>query len=256
PEDENADWNYGYKQNIDKNGKISIDTIIVNDAYAENNPLWIINSSTIHYDDLPKFSNGEFVKGNTLFACDMNKEQLLDDSHLKTKAIGDKVYTVYIGSFMADKQYDSVFRGGSDFVLQMGQAQNFSITAENLTSLDMHVSFSRIHRSRKDIKKKRWTTVNTILVSDWLPEENNAAFMIHEDDGGGTKRWDADISVSLGDKNYGTKVSIPYGKKDELIHKIVYSRNFIFSSNNSEGTVHHASGVHFTLPYRIGRVVE
>ena len=52
--------------------------------------------------------------------------------------------------------------------------------------------------------------------------------MIHENDGGGPRSWDADISVSFGGKNYGAKVSIPYGKDDELIHQMTYSRNFFY----------------------------
>lgn len=81
---------------------------------------------------------------------------------------------------MASKHYDSVFRGGSDFVIQMGQAQDYNITEENLSSLNMRVNLYKVHRSRKDIKNKRWKTLDYILTSDWLPEENDAAFMIHD----------------------------------------------------------------------------
>lgn len=249
PENEDQEWNYAYKRNGDK-----IDTIIVNEEYMEKNPVWIINKSDISYEDLPNFSLKQKNKNNVLFLSKSNEK--IDNLHYTTRAAGEPVYTVYLGQFMAEKQYDKVWSGGSEFAIQMGAIENMQIESiQQLSSTNPQVTYLRITRSRKDIKKKRWITLNSVLSSDWYPNENNAAFMIHEEDQGKDINWEAELSIKIKGKDFGFKAKLPFGSHDDLIYKTVYKRTFVFSTNNNEGnnwTVHKVNGVSWTLPYKIG----
>lgn len=251
PEDEDQEWNYAYKKNGDK-----IDTIIVNEEYMEKNPVWIINKSDISYEDLPNLSLKQNVKNNVLFLSETNENKNIDNLPYITRATGEPVYTVYLGQFMAEKQYDKIWSGGSEFAIQMGAIENMQIESiEQLKSANPQVTYLRITRSRKDIKKKRWITLNSVLSSDWYPNENNAAFMIHEEDQGKNINWEADLSIKIKGKDFGFKAKLPFGSHDDLVYRTVYKRTFVFSTNNKEGnnwTVHKANGVSWTLPYKIG----
>lgn len=79
--------------------------------------------------------------------------------------------------------------------------------------------------------------------------------MLHEEDSGEKSTWEADLSLKINDKDYGFKAKLPFQNHDELIYKIVYSRNFMFSTNNNRNgswTEHTSGGVHWTMPYEVG----
>lgn len=249
PEDNSQLWNYGFKQT--DNG---IETIIVDEEYMENNPVWIINKADIPYDELPNFNNNEFSKGGIYYCPEKALTSAQNTtSGNETRAAGTPVYTVYLGKFMSDKNYDSVWNGGSEFAIQMGAIENMVITSqEQLKSVDPSVTYIRITRSRKDIKNKRWKESNSVLSSDWHQNENNAGFCIYEEDQGGTKYWEMSLSTKIKGIDIPFTLKMPYGSGDDLIYKVVYSRNFMFSTNNSDGTIHSAGGVYWTMPYKVG----
>lgn len=251
PEDKTKESNIGYKQVIQNDGSIKIETIIIDEEYAENNPVWVINYNETAYDEYPAFAKGETVNKNIAY-------NTANVDITNTRAVGDPVYTVNLGKFMSSKNYDSWFDGGSEFEIQMGALDVFTIaSASDLSINNVKVTSVRVNRSRKDIKKKRWATMNSVLTSNWLKEENNAGFMIHERDQGGTKNWETDLSVKWAGKDYSFKAKIPYGSGDDIIYRTTYSRNFIFSTNNKTGSdwrEHTSGGVNWTLPYQIGRV--
>ncbi len=82
--------------------------------------------------------------------------------------------------------------------------------------------------------------------------KNNAGFCIYEEDQGGTKYWEMSLSTKIKGIDIPFTLKMPYGSGDDLIYKVVYSRNFMFSTNNSEGTIHSAGGVYWTMPYKVG----
>lgn len=255
PEDNSQLWNYGYRQTEE-----GVETIIVNEEFMEKNPVWIINKADIPYDELPNFNNNECSK-NGIYYCPQNvtPSKISTSNSNETRAGGTPVYTVYLGKFMSEKNYDSVWNGGSEFAIQMGAIENMVITSqEQLRSTSPTVTYIRITRSRKDIKKKRWIESNTVLSSDWQPNENNAGFCIYEEDQGGTKYWEMSLSTKIKGIDIPFTLKMPYGSGDDLIYKIVYHRNFMFSTNNKKDgvpVVHHAGGVYWTMPYEIGETL-
>ncbi len=63
------------------------------------------------------------------------------------------------------------------------------------------------------------------------------------------------LTEDIVNKDYGFTLKMPYGSGDDLVYKNVYTKNFIFSTNNMKGNVpvvHSASGVYWTMPYKIG----
>lgn len=252
PKDENQLWNYGYKQT--DNG---IETIIVDEEYMESNPVWIINQADFSYDELPNFNNNEFAK-NGISYCP-RKAIYAESSHqtASTRATGLPVYTVYLGKLMSEHQYDKVWSGGSEFAIRMGAIEHMEITSEEqVDSKNARINYVRVCRSRKDIKKKRWAELTgCVLSSDWQPNENNAAFSIYEEDQGGSKNYEASLSVKILGKDIGFSIKMPYGSHDDKIYNQIYTRNFMFSTNNSPGTIHSSGGVYWTMPYKVGYTV-
>lgn len=260
PEDDSQLWNYAYKQT--ENG---IETIIVDEEFMEKNPVWIINKADIPYDELPNFNNNEFSKDG-IYYCPRKTISSIESTNNQndTRAAGEPVYTVYLGRFMSKKNYDSAWGGGSEFAIQMGAIENMVITSqEQLRATDPSVTYIRVTRSRKDVKNSRWKDVNAVLSSDWQPNENNAGFCIYEEDQGGTKYWDMTLSMKIKGIDIPFTLKMPYGSGDDLVYKTVYSRNFIFSTNNltydkdgNEQYVEHTAGqVYWTLPFKIGKTI-
>ena len=154
PENENQEWNYAYKKT-----ERGIDTIIVNEEYMMNNPVWIINTSEEQYENLPAFSKGQNSNYNTLY---INKKKDKVTSSKKNAPI--PVYSVFLGKFMSSHQYDKIWSGGSEFIIQLGNIEHFKIeSADNLSSLDPHIARIKVPLSRKDIRKRRWIELNGLL---------------------------------------------------------------------------------------------
>lgn len=254
PENENQSWNYGYKQT--ENG---VETVVVDEEYMESNPVWIINKADFSYEDLPNFNNNEHVK-NGVYYCP-RKVIAPPNTHKQgpAKVEGIPVYTVYLGKLMSSKQYDSIWAGGSEFAIQMGAIEKVQITSkEQLYSTSPEITYFKVTRSRKDIRKKRWAELGVILSSDWYPNENNAGFCIYEEDQGETETFDMSLSVNINGKDESFTIKMPFGSGDDMIYKTVYSKNFIFSTNNMNGdtpVVHSSGEVYWTLPFKVGKTI-
>ena len=158
---------------------------------------------------------------------------------------------------MSDHQYDKIWSGGSEFAIRMGAIEHMEIISEEqVKSENARINYVRVCRSRKDIKKKRWAELTgCVLSSDWQPNENNAAFSIYEEDEGGSKDYEASLSVKILGKDIGFSIKMPYGSHDDKICNQIYTRNFMFSTNNSDGTIHSSGGVYWTMPYKVGYTV-
>ncbi len=261
PEDQNAEIITAYK--ID-GGKLV--PMLVDENYAENNPVWIINKSDIPYEELPNFSNNELVQDGVAYLggrCDEpGPVEIAGDKPVigggKPPVIQPLVMSVYLGGFMADHQYDSWIAGGSEFDITMAQYSGpYIIKEEDFNSKAVTVTTLRITRSRKDIKNKKWIYFdNCVLISEWFGNENNAAFQIIESDGGSKKNFESELTLTLAGKSFGYKVNLPFQSHDERIYRTVYTHNFIRSSNNNPNVPFEASGVHWTLPWVDGTIVD
>lgn len=262
PEDPNQDWNYAFYKTSD-----GIQSIRVDELYMMNKPVWVINESDIPYSQLGNFlSSFDNISGTLTPKNPVNPNSgnsTSDTNLLINPGIQiSPVYTTYVGKFMSTKNYDNIFAGGSEFVIQAGSTSNFHITdPAQLVSLNPNVSYLKITYSRSDVKHKRWKEFNYScpIVTNWYPELNNIALLILEEDQGGTRKWEASLNLVIDNKNYSLSCSIPYGSGDDLIYKQTFDRSFILSSNNKdqEGNwiEYTSGGVHWTMPYRVSQAV-
>ncbi|MDY3944152.1 MAG: hypothetical protein SOY99_08005 [Alloprevotella sp.] len=252
PEDPNQEWNYAFK----KNGE-HIDTIIVDEEYMMKHPVWIINNSDNKYEDLPCFSKGENIKNNTFYVRRKNSSN--SNAELVNSA-PQKVYTVFLGKFMAAHQYDKIWAGGSEFIIQMGAVPHFNIVSvENLSSISPHVATFKINRSRKDIRKRRWIERNDLLIADWHDSSSDATFMIHEEDQGEDKYWETSVPIKLPTGETASfSIKLKHKTHDDMVYRTIISRNFIFSTNNRQDNkwVEHRGGdVYWTFPYKMANTI-
>ena len=258
PEDLSQKWNYAYRQTEE-----GIDTIKVDEEYMKSHPVWIINKAECRYADLPDFNNNEFEKNGIVFQAPQKKSQDQAASATVKHAPGNPIYTLYMGKFMCEHQFDYVWAGGSEFKVRMK-----SIMADNATSqtqiqneIDenkyMREQYHYIVVTRSQISDKTWINLyNVVLVDDWRPYANTASLTIFEDDGGGEKTYESDISVTMFGKSFTVKVKFPYGSDDDFVFHGKYWREYIFSTNNDSNTVHSSGNtVHWTMPYKIGTVL-
>ena len=241
------EWNYAYRSMTLPSGETVLDSVIINDEYAMNNPVWIINQNNLEYEALPDFSAGETSKNGIRFLYESQQEEYEIKESSSLRASGDPVYVLRIGQFMASKNYDDVFNGGSEFVFSLGRCVSGTSSSNSVTE----TSYTRITRSRSDIKNKKWIAVNSIINSDWTTDQRECAFKIYEEDQGGTRYWEPEIKYMT----WTVKPAIPYGSGDDSVYQIIYSRNFIFSTGNrmTSGSwiTHTGGGVYWTLPYSI-----
>lgn len=255
PEDVTQLWNYAYKQT-----EHGVDTIVVDEDYMKSHPVWIINKADFSYEMLPNFNNNEFEKHGVRFNSRKNQRVSEIRANIpETRAVGDNVYTLYMGKFMAEHQFDYVWAGGSEFFIKSAAIDGMKIVDESQLKSENIVGYRHpIFLTRSQIDKKEWITLYGVtLTSDWHNNEHTLSMLIYEEDQGGSdNHYKSKASVTIGSKNYAYDIDIQYGSDDDYIFNGLYWREAIFSTNNAPGKIHSAGNlIHWTLPYEIGTVL-
>ena len=235
------------------NGVARIDSIIIDENYAMNNPVWVITKSETDYKDLPNFVEGENAKNNIIYARSAasvkkiaQEEYPLNDPNY--------VYNLILGRVQCVTQYDSWFFGG-------GSELRFAMVGAKMLGDQLSTDFSapiiKMKFSRDEIKKKTWKNINTLINFDFTPREVFNGFAIWEDDGGENSQK---VKFDIGYDKIKAAAEFTIGKKDELIYRVSLERSAFFSTNKTsignglyEGfTIYSAGGgVFYTLPWQI-----
>ncbi|MDE6696018.1 MAG: hypothetical protein K2K25_03985 [Muribaculaceae bacterium] len=264
----------GYVLNKDTH---KLDIILVNEQYSEQHPVWIITESETPYSQLPNFANGETVSPDGILYSP-NKlppigihppypypypDPLPKDSSRYYQE--RDIITLRLGYVRSEKNHDTWFAGGSEYVFRFAYAKNTNLKCEADTSNCIpDVARTKICFTRKEIKHKTQKELNAIAVSDWPKSLENIIMTLVEEDGGKERQYNASVTVTWKDKKYGIDVSIPYKNNDDDIAKRTYSRNFIMSTNNYKGkdengnekwAEDYSDGVYWTLPYETGEPI-
>lgn len=212
PEDEAAEWNYGYRQTVDNNGHRKIEKVIVNDDYAAKYPVWIIKDSEYSYDGLPNFNRGEYEKDGVYFNIP------------ETKSSSDTIHVWRMSSAQVTKQYDNLFQGSSNLEITITYP---AIAGYVHDSSIIHTAFTR-----SEIKNKTWKSVNLLLNTDWTPEELSNGMFVVETDGGETVS--TTLTTKFKDPITGSETNVSttvnYKDDDDIIGKQIYKRSYVFSS--------------------------
>jgi hypothetical protein len=144
------------------------------------------------------------------------------------------IHMVMLGSVMCKNQYDNLVSftgngGGSElrFIRADGyleQNSNGQITSpQNVIAVNC---------SRKDIRKKRWISVNGIWDSNWETDNPEQVFAIYEEDNEGSRTLSGSIQVKLKAltiEPVGYEITVQ--TKDDIIRQLGWKRNSFFAFN-------------------------
>lgn len=200
PVGQECDTLYGYKVVSEPGTKVKLDTVLVNDDYAYENPVWIINYMEFPYDD----TTMENIQIET-----------------PTKAVTLNVWE--FNSMTVEKQYDKLSNGGSEF----------HVVSVSPTDV-YHVNTRYVEFERDEIRNKKTKIFDEdrLLNSDWTEDEVSNYFGIVECDAG-TPMKNVSTTTEYVDSNTGTTASatINYSidNKDTELFGISYKRTYIMS---------------------------
>ena len=225
PED-NAKSNIAYRPivnadgqlNLDADGNIIMETIMVDESYAREHPVWIINTNRdagfktldMMRKDCPDLEGGSLVIPGT--------SQPVETS-IKTKEEPcDGIKTLILKKFKSRRQFDNFFAGGSEFFIKIGYIDDFlaSTEAEMRVYTPMVTDFMIVVK-RSQVGQP--IDVNTVLVSSWTGDDlyNDCAFLILEDDGGKRTKWKCEAVVKYKSKSFGAVLDIPLNTRDDIV---------------------------------------
>ena len=210
------DWNYGFILRKDASGEKVVSRVWVDEAYAKEHPVWVVN--------LNKDRSYVPLKPSRYVPKD-------DGGNLQTKT-GETIYSLVLRSFTALKNYDCWLAGASEYFIKVGAVENFTASTEaemELFSPTITDFYIVVRRGEVGEPKE----VNTIMVSDWTLQMSSIAFMIIEDDGGKQTSWDTEIIVKVNSKSYGITMSIPLNTRDDIVWRGSLSSRYLFATDAS-----------------------
>lgn len=249
PFDENQTTVYAYKANA--NGLI--DSVLIDENYAKNNPVWIINQNETSYKELPAFSKKQYVKNGVLFLSPKANSKRV--KYAAPTALNDpnSIYNISLGKVKATEQWDTWMAGGSEFRFRMVGAIPSGTTG---VISDYSVGVIAVEFTRKEIGKKVTKDINSLINIDWAPDETFNGFAVWEEDGGPSTQK---VEFNVGYKDIKVGATFNIGNVDDLIYQIGLERLPFFSSNqNNIGNglwddfrVYSSGGVYWSLPWTI-----
>lgn len=229
PENGNTDWNYGYKRKKGVDGRIFIDTVVVNEDYFMKQPVWIINRNEIKYENLPDFEKGIYEKNGVIF------DQPVDnniDSKNATRALPwvpetnpNLNYSFYIQNMRVYKQLDGAFAGGSEMLIQCSYP-------EIEGGMKAPVTVLRKSWTRKEISKSKIKPFTTPLITNWRQEQLQCGLKIVEEDNGSGNNWEFSLGFATKGNNYTISAKIPFQNNDDEIVQVILDRSYINSTSN------------------------
>jgi hypothetical protein len=226
-----------YRKIVNPDGTSQVESRMVNEAYAKEHPVWVINKNELDYDELPDFKAGEFEKNGRLFVSDL----LPDARNEKTLRAGTPVVVFYLGTLKVTIQHDSWIAGGSEFEFTNAQplAPGYTTTKNIIL---------RETRTRNSIDNGVTGGVWKALNTDWTEAQVQNALKVVETDGGGTKNWYFSLGVKIGQNKYDINASIPFGNNDDEIYAQILARVIITNPiTNDAYTLHGREGVFWTM---------
>ena len=260
-----AESNYGYELSPGPSGAIITDTLTVDEALAQRRPVWVVNSnSDAAFTPLELFAPDEsgstalkvFCKtsaslrpphcaslvgpprasghGRPLF-CKTLPASVPPDSSVTTEpsviagcnlqSTSSRPRRLMLKSFKMLRNYDSWFRGASEFWIKCGSVEGFNASTEAELKLYVpSITDFMIVVKRRDVGKD--IPFEAIMVSDFSTQLDKIAFLIVEDDGGTRTGWKCEAAVKIQSKSYGVSLDIPYNEKDDIVWRGQLSARF------------------------------
>jgi hypothetical protein len=159
--------------------KDEIDTVIVNEEYAINNPVWIIRKAEVPYEKLDQKSKRITLK--RLDPGDPIPDPIPDPDPDPVPPTGREINRILLGHIQFGRQYDGFFDGGPEFKF-------FFIRGNiNIDKTDGQSDYGLQAANLRRGDKWEWVRYYTELDDDWSVNESDRGFGLSEIDNGGTK---------------------------------------------------------------------
>lgn len=230
PED-GSDKNMGYRLVVNDDGSRSVESLVVDEALAEAEPVWVVNrNSDAGYVTLemlrredPDWGEG----GGTIIVRPSCPETLKTRSEIPVKSLILKDFTM-------NRSYDTWFAGASEFFVKTGSVEDFTASTEaELRLYSPTITDFLIVVKRSQIGEP--LPFNAMLVSDWTGQMTHCAFMITEDDGGTITEWNCTALVRIASKSYGFEIKIPFNSRDDVVWRGQLSSRWLEANSNLVG---------------------
>lgn len=212
-----------------------VESFLVDEAYAQNNPVWVINREALPYKQKEK-------------------------SGLRT-SVGHRFATLYLGSLQPTQHHDAWHKGGDEYHIEVSGPKHIEEDGK-IRIIDKQYVFTRQEFTRKEIKRRSFREFKNsiILVSEWQRELNEIAVYIYEND---ASLYNQDnvkfkLSATWNGKEFGVDTDLPFASGDDELYKGLWKANLIFSTGNyrnNQWVQHNASGLLYTLPFETNRVI-
>lgn len=209
--------NIAYKLTKGEDGLLKVQELIVDETYASNNPVWVVNTN-----DDAAYTSVELLRrqaagddGDTADVI-IGRKRAGSVKPKETTDDADQLKTLVIKEFTMLRNYDSWLTGGSEFFVKCGSLQNFTATTEaELLLYNPTITDFMIEIQRKDLGIPQ--TINAILVDEWTDQLERVAFMVTEDDGGTWESWKTELEVKIKSKTYGIGINLPIRSRDDIV---------------------------------------
>ena len=230
PED-GSEKNIGYRLVVNDDGSSRVESLVVDEATAEAEPVWVVNRNSdagfATLEMLRRRNPGWGEGGGTIIVRPSSGEvpKTRTDAPVKSLILKD---------FTMNRNYDSWFAGASEFFVKTGSVEDFTASTEaELRLYSPTVTDFLIVVKRSQIGEP--LPFNAMLVSDWTGQMTHCAFMITEDDGGTRTEWNCTALVRVESKSYGVELKIPFNSRDDVVWRGQLSSRWLEANSNLAG---------------------
>ena len=210
-----ATSNIGYKTRIDASGKRTVEEVIVDEAYAQDHPVWVVNNnSDSGYTSLEmrRRENPDWGQGGEILVKGSSGDA--EESRM-----------LVLKYFQMNRNYDSWFGGASEFFIKCGSVNGFKAKTEaEMKDYTPTITDFMIVVKRRELNTHR--QLNAVLISDWTDQLEDFCLLITEDDGGTQTSWKCSANVKVQSKSYGFELDIPYHDRDDIVWRGSLSRSY------------------------------
>lgn len=217
-----SDKNVGYRL-VDRDGIRRIETVTVTEQMARETPVWVLNGN-----DDAGFATIEVLRKND---PDWGR-----GGSVTVKGEGESLNgkTLLLKRYKMRRQYDSWFRGGSEFWCKAGSVEDFTAS----TDAEMRLFTPSITDFMIVVRRaqaEEWLNIDTVLVSEWTEQLEKIAFMLVEDDGGSRTSWKCSAVVKVQSKSYGFEIELPFRSYDDIVWRGQLTRKYFEKNIGTTG---------------------
>lgn len=205
-----ADKTFAYRF-VQDGDDVDIETIIVDERYAEENPVWVINRSDVSLSDIVSFKTGNYE--GTAYV----PRKVADSDRTN-------VCELMANTIKSVKQHDDWLNGGSEYIIYW-----FFPYGEDQDKLKYNCT-SQIKISRNEIKAGKARTINFVGNFDWAMAQRYNKLKVIEFDPGADINIPIKLSVEVKGVKLSIETKISINKNDERVMEYEIPRSALFTT--------------------------